>query len=157
VRLDAELCLFMSAQMPVWAWTALVFGGTLIAALVCWLIYLKLFFPWPYEPASRAAPSAAPAAAPAAPTSSANPQAPEGTQAHGTFVDTAARGAIAAAARARAAAHNFLNSFYPKRTGSPPAAASTSPAPPIAAPSPAMPEAAPAGDASAQAPVAAAS
>ena len=150
VRLHAELCLFVSAQMPVWAWTALVFGGTLFAGLVCWLIYLKFFFPWPYAPASPAAPAAAPAApTPAAPTPSANPQTPEGNQAHGTFVDTAARGAIAAAARARAAAHNFLNSFYPKRTGSPPAAAaSTSPAPPIAAPSPATPEAAPAGGAS---------
>lgn len=136
--------------MPVWAWTALVFGGTLFAALLCWLVYLKFFFPWPYAPASRAAPPVAPA--PAAPTPSANPQAPEGTRAHGTFVDTAARSAIAAAARAQAAAHNFLNSFYPKRTGSPPAP--TSPAP-IAAP--VTPEAAPAGDASGQAPVAAAS
>jgi len=144
--------------MPVWAWTALVFGGTLIGALLCWLIYLKFFFPWPYEPASSAS-SAAPAApAPASPTPSANPQAPEGTPPHGTFVDSAARGAIAAAARAQAAAHNFLNSFYPKRAGSPPAvAAPTSPVPPVAAPSPATPETAPAGDASGQAPVATAS
>ena len=86
------------AQMPIWIWTLLIFGGTLMTALMCWLVYLKFYL------APKNAGTAS--AFPAEPT--AGHAAPVAAEGHGSEADTLARAAMAAAAHATAAAHRFL-------------------------------------------------
>ena len=130
--------------MPAWAWTALVLGGTLIAALVCWLIYFKFFL----APDEGAGGNTAPAAAPA---SDSDAQVPGSAEPRGSFADAAAHAAIVAASKAQAAAHSFLDSFSQR---SPPAAAPSPPSSDAAAASSPADPGAPDGDTSEQAPAA---
>jgi len=93
--------------MPVWVWSTLVFGGTLMVALFCWLLYFKFYSDVKGFVTRGPLP---PAPSPPAPEASAQP-----APGHPGFADAAARGAIAAAARAQAAAHNSLEMFGKKR------------------------------------------
>ena len=86
------------AQMPIWIWTLLIFGGTLMTALMCWLAYLK-FYLAPKTPGTASAFPAEPTAGHAAPVAA---------EGRGSEADTFARAAMAAAAHATAAAHRFL-------------------------------------------------
>jgi hypothetical protein len=100
----ALLCVTVLAlQMPMWVWTTLVFGGTLLIALICWLVYFKFFLA-----ADDTVPSATAPPPDSVHVTTVEPQTPEY---HGNFADAAARAAVAAAARATAAADKFFSSF----------------------------------------------
>ena len=86
------------AQMPIWIWTLLIFGGTLMTALMYWLAYLK-FYLAPKTPGTASAFPAEPTAGHAAPVAA---------EGRGSEADTFARAAMAAAAHATAAAHHLL-------------------------------------------------
>ena len=89
--------------MPVWVWTTLVFGGTLMVALTGWLLYFKFH----NEEGGVSLPLTR---SPTTPEVSAQP-----APGHPGFADAAARGAVAAAAQAQVAAHKSLNMIGKKR------------------------------------------
>ena len=113
-----------SWQMPVWVLSTLVFGGVLLLALVCWLLYFKFFLASDdagLEPGtSAAAPSVGEqeAVAPVASTEGAA-SLPDSAKPHGNFADAAARAAVAAAAKAQAAAHRFFDMFGGRKVATP--------------------------------------
>jgi len=106
--------------MPVCLWTTLVFGGTLLLALAGWLIYFRFFLapdslghgpsPAPAASADMRSPAAAAhadATRSVAAASGAEPS-PDPQHAHRNWADTAARDAVAAAARAQSATLNMF-------------------------------------------------
>ena len=98
-RLNPVWCAW---QMPVWVWTALVFGGTLMVALTCWLIYFKF-----YAAGAASSPLPRPPPAPLSPPAAQQASPPAG-EAEGS-TSAAAKAAIIAAADAQAAADKSLN------------------------------------------------